>query len=294
VSMKKVAVVTDSVACLAREIVNDYNIEIIPINFLAGGKIYRDWVDITPTEAYKIFLSDPDSFDTSAASPKECFEAFQAAAKRAPNVFCVTVSGKLSHVYDSAVDAVELARTELPGVKIEVLDSMQATSSEGMIALAAARAAAEGKGLPEVKQAAEKIKEKVNAIFLLDTIKHVYRSGRIPKIASQMGSMLNIKPLLTISETVHFTGMARSRKKGIERMLQMMRNKLSGSPACIAVTHAYAPEEAEELKERILEEFNCKELWLSEFSPVMGYACGTGTIGISFYPDDTVETGKLR
>jgi DegV family protein with EDD domain len=287
VNMKKVAVVTDSIACLARETVNDYNIEIIPINFLAGGKIYRDWVDITPTETYKIFLSDPDSFNTSAASPKECFEAFQAASKNASNVFCVTVSRKLSHVYDSAVDAVELARTELPGVKIEVLDSMQATSSEGMIALAAARAAAEGQGLPEVKQAAEKVMGKVNAIFLLDTIKHVYRSGRIPKIASQMGSMLNIRPLLTISETVHFTGMARSRKKGIERMLQMMKNKLDGSPARVAVTHAYAPEEAEALKERILKEFNCKELWLSEFSPVMGYACGTGTIGVSFYADDT-------
>jgi len=287
--MKKVAVVTDSVACLTREIVRDYDIDIIPINFLAGGRTYRDWVDITPSEAYKLFLSDPDSFNTSAPSPKECFEAFQAAAKKAPNILCVTLSKKLSHVYDSAVDAVELAKTELPGVNIEVLDSTQATSSEGMIALAAARAAAEGKGLPEVKQAAARVMEKVKAIILLDTIKHVYRSGRIPKIASQMGSMLNIKPLLTVSQTVHFTGMAHSRKKGVERMLQMMRSNIGDLPACVAVTHAYALEEAEALKERILKEFNCKEIWLSEFSPVMGYACGTGTIGVSFYPDEAAD-----
>ena len=290
--MQKVAVVTDSVACLTREIAGNYGIGIIPINFLAGGKMYRDWVDITPTEAYKLFLDDPDSFNTSAPSPRECFEAFLAAAKKASNIFCVTVSRKLSHVYDSAVDAVELARTEMPGVKIEVLDSAQATSSEGMIALAAARAAAEGKDLPEVKQAAEKVMEKVNAIFLLDTIKHVYRSGRIPKIASQMGSRLNIKPLLTIAGTVHFVGMAHSRKKGIERMLQTMKNKLDGKPAYVAVTHAYALEEAKALKERIIQEFNCKELWISEFSPVMGYACGTGTIGVSFYPDDTADPGE--
>jgi DegV family protein with EDD domain len=289
--MKKVSVVTDSVACLTKDIVLNHDIGIIPINIMAGGKVYRDWVDIIPSEAYKLFLSDPDSFNTSAASPKECFEAFQAAAKKSSNILCVTLSKKLSHVYDSAVDAVELARTELPGVNIEVLDSTQATSSEGMIVLAAARAATEGKDLPEVKQAALQVMENVNAIILLDTIKHVYRSGRIPKIASQMGSMLNIKPLLTISETVQFTGMARSRKKGIERMLEMMNNKLAGRPAHVAVTHAYAPEEAEALKERILKEFNCKELWLSEFSPVMGYACGTGTIGVSFYPDDQADTG---
>jgi DegV family protein with EDD domain len=288
--MNKVTVITDSVACLTREIVQNYGIQIIPITIMAGGKTYRDWVDITPSEAYKLFLHDPDSFNTSAPSPKECYESFRMAANHAPDILCITVSRKLSHVYDSAVDAVALASTELPGVNIEVLDSTQATSSEGMIALAAARAAAEGLGMPEVKQTAQQVKEKVNVIVLIDTIKHVYRSGRIPKIASQVGSALNIKPLFTVSETVHFTGMARSRKKGIERMLQMMNKKLAGKPACIAVTHAYALDEAETLKERILKEFNCKELWLSEFSPVMGYACGTGTIGVSFYPDEITGT----
>jgi DegV family protein with EDD domain len=282
--MKKVAVVTDSVACLPREMVRDYDIGIIPITFLAGGKQYRDWVDICPTEAYKLFLNDPESFNTSAPSPRECFEAFRIAGNQAENILCVTVSKALSHVYDSAVDAAELARTELPEINIEVLDSTQATSSEGMIALAAARAAAEGKTPGEVKQAAAGVIEKVKAVFFLDTIEHVYRSGRIPKIASQMGSILNIKPVLTISGTVHFTGMVHSRKKGIERILQIMRHKLGGSPAHIAVTHAYALEEAEALKERISHDFECKELWLSEFSPVMGYACGTGTLGISFYP----------
>jgi fatty acid-binding protein DegV len=80
--------------------------------------------------------------------------------------------------------------------------------------------------------------------------------------------------------------MVRSRKKGIERMLQMMRDKVNGHPVHVAVTHAYAPDEAEKLKKRVSEEFNCTEIWLSEFSPVMGYACGTGTVGISFYTED--------
>ena len=210
---------------------------------------------------------------------------FRQAAEKAPNILCVSVSGKLTRLHDSALTAKELAVTALPGTIIEVIDSKQATSSEGMIALAGARAAAEGKGLVEVKEAAEAVREKVHAIAFLDTIEHVYRSGRIPKFASQVGSKLNIKPILSIHDIVHFVTMVRSHKKGIEKMLEMMRGKTDGQPIRVAVTHAYAPEEAVMLKERIQKEFNCVEIWLSEFSPVMGYACGTGTVGISFYTD---------
>jgi DegV family protein with EDD domain len=273
-------------ACLNRELAEKYEIGIIPINLYAGGKNYRDGVDITPSEAYKLFLEDPDSFNTSSASPMDCLQAFREASRQAPNILCITLSTGLSTLYNAAVDARELARDELPGITIEVMDSHQATPSEGMIALAAARAAAEGKDLSEVIQAAEKVKSKVNAIVLLDTTKYVYRSGRVPKIASMIGSALNIRPVLTVSGTVHFSGMVRSRKQGIERILQMMRDRVGNRPVHIAVFHAYALDEAERLKERISAEFNCIEVWLSEFSPVMGYACGTGTVGTAFYPED--------
>jgi DegV family protein with EDD domain len=242
-------------------------------------------VDISPSEAYKMFLAGPDSFNTSSASPEDCLQAFRKLSQQADSILCITLSTKLSTLYNAARDAKELAKTELPQTTIEVLDSNSATPSEGMVALAAARTAAEGKDLADVIKAAEEIKNKVNAIVFLDTIRHVYRSGRIPKIASQLGSILNIKPVLTVSGVVHFAGMARSRKNGIERMLQMMRNKVGNRPVHVAVTHAYALDEAEKLKERVAKEFNCVEIWLSEFSPVMGYACGTGTVGIAFYPD---------
>jgi len=265
--------------------VEQYEIEIIPINFFSGGKIYRDWVDITPSEAYKMFLEDPDSFNTSSASPEDCLQAFRKASQRAASILCITVSTKLSTLYNAARDARDLAKTELPQTTIEVMDSYSATPSEGMVALASARAAAEGKDLEEVISTAEAIKDKVRAIVFLDTIKHVYRSGRIPKIASRLGSALNIKPILTVSGVVHFAGMARSRKHGIERMLQMMRSRVDNFPVHVAVTHAYALDEAERLKELIASEFNCTELWIAEFSPVMGYACGTGTVGIAFYTE---------
>jgi fatty acid-binding protein DegV len=103
-----------------------------------------------------------------------------------------------------------------------------------------------------------------------------------------VGSVLSIRPILTISGAVHFAGMVHSRKQGIERILMMMRDRVGDRPVHVAVTHAYALEEAEKLKARISAEFNCVEIWLSEFSPVMGYACGTGTVGMAFYTDDPV------
>lgn len=284
--MQKVAVVTDSIACLTKEFVEQYNIGIIPINFFVDGKLYRDWVDITPSKAYELFLKDPDSFKSSAPTPDECLRAFRDASRIAESTLCITVSSKLSAVYNSAYKARELIQTELPDFKIEILDSKQATPSEGMIALAAARAARENKDMAEVLDTAVKIQEKVHTYIYLDTLKHVYRSGRIPKIASQIGSVLNIKPILFVNETVQFNTVVRNRKQGLERILQLMREKTDGKPVRVAVMHAYAPEEAEIIRERVAAEFNCVELWVTEFSPVMGYACGTGTAGVAFYVEE--------
>jgi DegV family protein with EDD domain len=189
----------------------------------------------------------------------------------------------------AAQDAKELAKAELPDISIEVLDSQTATPAEGFIALAAARAAAKGEDRAEVLSAAKVVMGKVNAFVFLDTIRHVYRSGRIPKVASQIGSVLNIKPILTVSGVVHFNSAVRSREHGIERVLRMMREKVGQSQVHVAVMHAYARDEAEKLKGQVESEFNCVESWLAEFSPVMGYACGTGTVGVAFYPE---ETGK--
>jgi DegV family protein with EDD domain len=284
--MPKVAVVTDSIACLTREFAEQYGIEIIPINFFVDGKLYRDWVDITPSEAYELFLKDPDSFKSSAPTPEDCLQTFRQASQRADSILCITVSLGLSSVYNVATDTKRMIQTEQPNLAIEIMDSKSATPSEGMVALAAARAAQEDRSLTDVISVAEEVKGKVNAYVLLDTIRHVYRSGRVPKIASKIGSILNIKPILTVSGLVHFAAVVRNRKQGIERIIRMMREKTGGKPVRVAVMHAYAQDEAERLKERVAAEFNCVEIWLTEFSPVMGYACGTGTVGLAFYTED--------
>ena len=168
-----------------------------------------------------------------------------------------------------------------------MVDTKTVTAAEGFVALAAARAAEVDKSLAEVVKAAEEMRERVSFLALLDTIRHVYRTGRIPRIAALAGSVLNIKPVLTVSSgLVRFIGAARSREGGIGRMLKIMRDRVGQSPVHVAVMHAYALEEAQKIKERVAAEFNCAELWITGFSPVMGYATGTGTLGIAFYKED--------
>ncbi len=284
--MKKVAIVTDSIACLTKELVEQYGIGIVPLNFYFGDKGYKDWVDITPTEAYELFLKDPESFKSSAPSPEGFLEAFRELGNQTKDILCVTISAKISTTYDVACVAKEQIKAEVPQTSIEVLDSETVTAAEGFVALAAARAAEEGKSLAEVVKAAEEMRERVTFLALLDTIRHVYRTGRIPKIAAQAGSMLNIRPILTsFSGLVRFVGAVRSRERGIERLLNIMRDRAGESPVHVAVMHAYAPDEAERLKERVSSEFNCAELWITEFSPLMGYATGTGTLGLAFYKE---------
>ncbi|MFC1897468.1 DegV family protein [Chloroflexota bacterium] len=285
--MRKVAIVTDSIACLTREMVAQYGIGIVPISIYFGDKTYKDWVEITPAQAYEFFLKDPELFKTSPASPGHYLEVYREVSKQTNDILCITLSSKLSTGYEMACVAREQAKSELSQISIEVLDSQSVTAAEGFIALAAARTAAEGKGLAEVVKVAEEVKGRTTFIILLDTIRHVYRTGRIPKIAAQVGSMLNIKPILTMSSgSVRFVSAVRSKERGTDRILKMLRDKVGQSPVHVAVMHAYAPDEAERLKERISAEFNCVELWITEFSPVMGYACGTGTVGFAFYAED--------
>lgn len=282
--MKKVAILADSIACLPSEMIRRYQLGIIPINIHYNGNIYRDRVDITSAEAYRLLDKAPDQFTSSPASVGEYIETFREAAARSSGILCITLSSKLSTVYNMARVAREEISDEFNKTHIEVLDSQTAAVGEGLIVLAAARAADEGKDLTEVTRIAKEVRDKINVIGIMETIRHVYRTGRIPKITSQVGSMLNIKPIFSITEgLVRIAGLTTKKEQAVKKALGMMKKEVGDSPVHVAVAHADAPEEGERLKEQVSNEFNCVELWLTDFSPVMGYATGTGVLAVAFY-----------
>jgi DegV family protein with EDD domain len=283
--MSKIAFVTDSIACLPSNLVILHGIEVIPITLLSKGKVYRDWVDMNPSQAYEIFLKDPDTFKTAPATPEDCYETLHSASRRAQQIVCITASTQISTLFNVVHAAADKFKQDNPGARVEVVDSETATAAEGFVVLAAAAAAEKGLELDDVLKAANQVKARVNVIALLDTVKYVYRSGRVPRIAAQAGSILNIKPIFTIRGSVHFATAAVSRRTGIERILKMMKEKVGNKPIHCAVMHAYDLLGADGLMKRVKAEFNCLELWVTEFSPVMGYATGAGTLGLAFYVD---------
>jgi DegV family protein with EDD domain len=280
--LKRVAVITDSIACLTPDQVIQNRIEIVPLYIRYGDHIYRDGIDITPTQAYELFLKNPDSFTTSAATPADFLAAYRKTAEQTDAVICITLSAKLSTTYNSAILAKEYVLREFPRLNIEVMDSQTATASEGMVVLAGVKAAESGAALHEVLSATQSMRSKVGSLVLLETIKHVYRSGRVPKIAAQAGSILNIHPLFSINGRVNLIGVARTFDRGIDRMIEKIKSEVNNKPVNVAVMHAYAPDPAKSLLDRLARELNCRDIWLTEFSPLMGYACGTGTLGIAY------------
>ncbi len=285
--VQKVGIVTDSIACLPPEVLRQYRVRVVPLNICFDGKVYRDGLDLTASQAYELLAKAPDLFATSPGSAGDYLEAYRELSSQFPAIVCIALSSRLSTLYDMACVALKQAREEFPGTTIEVLDSRNASVWETMIALTAARAAAEGRDLAEVIKTAEAVRDRVDVIGVFETIRHVYRTGRIPKFASQMLSTLNIKPLFAISGgTVHITSVDTDKERGVRRLLKIMKERVGTSPVHVAVSHANVPDEGERLRDRISSQFNCVELLLTDFSPIMGYATGQGTLLIAFYGED--------
>lgn len=284
---QKTRVLTDTVAQLRAEEIRRYGIKVVPAaTIFCDGRSFIDGVDITPSEAYELIRQNPDYFSTAAISPDYFTRAFEELGEGVEGLLCVTISAKLSGIYGNAVLAARQMTAKAGTPRIEVFDSMNAAGAEGLIALAAARAASGGLGLAEVINVAEKARDKAECLFFINSLRDAYRSGRVPKMASQFADILKIRPLCDIKDgKVHPIGLARSRRKGVERIIEMARERAGDMPVYAMVMHTAALAEAEKLKVRVQEGLNCRDVIVSEFSPVMGYSVGPGFLGLATCPE---------
>ncbi|MFC2059082.1 DegV family protein [Chloroflexota bacterium] len=285
--MGKVAVITDSVACLPQELIDRYAIKVMPLSIIFEDRVYRDGVDITPGEFYRLLENVKKLPTTSPAPPAAYLEAYRELNDKADAVLCVTISSKFSALIDSARLAREAARETMPQTDIEVLDSGTAAGAEGFVVLAAARAAAEGKSLAEVIEAAKDIMSRVNLIAIVDTLYYLQKSGRVPKATAWATSLLQIKPIFQLSwGEVTPLGRPRTKNRAVNRMLEIVQERTNGGRIRANIMHGNALEEAERLRERVLAEFDCVELFVTDFTPVMGSHVGPGVLGVAFYSDN--------
>jgi DegV family protein with EDD domain len=289
--MKKVAIITDTTACIPREQVSLYDIEVVPVQLIFENKTYWDGIDITPDEFYTLLRQAEKTPTTSSSSPAPYLEAYRNASRRASSILCFTEPAKFSAMFDAAKVAQELARNTLQGVNIEVRECTTAAAGQGLVAIAAARIADQNKTLEEVMAAADKIMSRINLFATLGTLRYLARSGRVPQAAALVNSVLNIKPVFTLNHSdPHTVALPRTIRGAMGRMLKLIEKATTGGKALhAAVMHADARDKAEELKRRITARFQCEEIFITEFTPVMGVHTGPGLFGIAFYseePDD--------
>ena len=282
--MDNVRIVADSSICLPKELLKRYRIELVPETIIFGKKVYRDGVDLDPQEFYTLLGQAQDLPTTSAPSPQDFTNAYQRVAKEASGIVCILVTAGFSQM---GLEAALTAKESFSHYPLEVIDSRAAVGAYGFVVLAAARAAADGKPLPEVIKAVEDMKKRVTTIFTLDTLKYLAKGGRIGKAASWMGSLLSVKPIMevpTSTGVVEPLQRVRTRQKALQRLLELMREKVgAGQPLHVSIDHANVLDEANWLKAQISSCFDCDEIYINNWSPVAGVHCGPGTIGLSFY-----------
>jgi DegV family protein with EDD domain len=289
--MRKVGVVVDTAASIPADLIQKYEINMVPLQAIFTDRTYRDGIDIkTPDELFKL-VEKSDKYPTSSApAPADYLETFRKLSRQTKNIFCVTISSGLSMAFKSASVAKEMAQKEFPGVRIELFDSRETVGGLGMITMAAARAAASGKNLAQVTEVAKEVQKKVNCLLLFDTLDYLARSGRVGRAAALMSAVLSIKPIVEISSAtglVEPVARVRTKPKAINYLMDVAEQRLGApkTPVRIMVEHTRSPEEAEKLKQRVAERFNCIELLLAEFNPVAALVTGPKGLGLSFYSD---------
>jgi DegV family protein with EDD domain len=294
--MKKVAIVTDTTACVPPEYVTGLGIEVVPVQLIIENRTYRDGIDISPTEFYALLRKVKKIPTTSSSSPTPYLDAFRKASNRASGILCLTEPAKFSAMYDSARVAMDTARKTLKGVAIEVMECTTAAAGQGLVTLAAARAAALGKTLDEVIKTAKEVMSRINLYATLDTLQYLARSGRVPQAAAMVNSILSIKPVFTLNHAdAHTVALPRTMQSAMDRMLKLVDGAVvAGQKLHVAVMHADAPEQAAILKDRITSRFDCQEIFITEFTPVMGVHTGPGLIGVAFYGDAPESNDNLK
>lgn len=278
--MPRTAIVTDSTTYIPQDLVKKHGIYVAPQQIIWGTETFRDGVDMSPTQFYDRLKNDKENPKTSQASPGTFKELFSEALKSADSVLAIVLSNKLSQTFNSA----NLAKSEFPGAQIEVVDSLATAMATGFMALAAARAAAEGKSLAELKKMAEGNISKVGVVFVVDTLDYLHRGGRIGGAQKFIGNALNVKPVLELRDgRVEPLERVRTKKKAVEFMLSTIAGRVAGKgPLQLATLHANAEAEARELLAVASEKMKPVEALLTEVSPAVGAHTGPGTVGLAW------------
>jgi len=288
--MKNTVIVTDTLSSITPELAGEYDVLIVPYHLIMDGEDYLD-----NTYDRDLLFTRLESYHnlptTSASTTGDILQSYKGASQRAKNVLFIAISSAISASYNAALRAREIAKEELHGVNIEVVDCQTAICGQLLVVLAAARAAREGKSLSEIIDIAHQVIGRVTYLTVPETMFFFERAGRAGAEAPITKAPLTIYPVVEIDSTSggapRFITKNRTKARALEKMLEMVNEKVGNKKLDAAISYTNNPGEADELKKKLLSCFEVSgQVHITPHSTAACVVAGPGTLSLAFYSED--------
>jgi DegV family protein with EDD domain len=290
--VKKVAIMTDTVSYMSKQVANAHDVTLVSTHVIINGKSNREnEIDLARFyEQLPEWKKEDKLPTTSSPSTDDFLQAYRKLSRQAQAIVYIGYSPKLGMAISAASQAKALVQDELPKTAIEVIDSQTACGTQMLVAIEAARAAAAGSSLSEVVAIANDLIKRVTFILISDDLYYLAKGGRIHKARPWASSKITNTVLLEMDAATggEHTPLARCKTKGqtLTTLFDIVKQRSGGKKLHIAINHADALAEAEELKEKALAEFQCEELFISNIGPLVTTHTGLGTRIFSWWHED--------
>jgi DegV family protein with EDD domain len=286
--MNNVAIVTDSTSCIPEPILEELNIHWLPYYIHCGEQVLRDLVTIKPEEFYT-WLRTADALPkTACPGPGDYLSIYEKLAKEdgVEEIVSIHMTSKGSGAYQAAHTAQGMVKERFPNLEVKVVDTLNVSMCHGWMVIEAARAALDGKSLTEIIERITGMIPVTRMLQTADTLKYLYMGGRIGRAKHLVGSLLNLKPLISMEDGIIVAvGTARSRKQAYQMMVEKIETVVGQMGKIkVAYVHAAAAEEAEKIQELVEARLTVVESLITDLSPALGVHTGPGTAGLCYFP----------
>ena len=278
-----VKIISDSTCDLSKDLLEKYDVEILPLHVILGDKDYQDGVTITPDEIYAWSDASKQTPKTSAISVDEAAEAFEPFIKDGGEVICFAISESMSSTANSMRMAASLLKAE---DRITIIDSANLSTGVGLQVIEAAKLAKEGKSAKEIAAAIEAIKPLVRASFVVDTQTYLHRGGRCSGAAALVGSTLKLHPRIAVENGKMAPGKkyrGRMSRAIMDYVKDMEADLKAARKDRVFITHSGCEEQDIETVREYLQGLNhFEEIFVTRAGSVVSSHCGPGTLGVLF------------
>jgi DegV family protein with EDD domain len=272
-----IKIVTDSTADLPDNIIKELDIAVVPEYLRFGDQVYRDRIDINEDEFYERLINGPIHPNTAQPTPQDFANIYGTLCQEADSIISIHLSSKLSGTFNSAEQGRKMINTQC---QIELIDSQTVSIALGLIVIQAAKMAKSGMSLKQIVDELGQIIPNVRILMLLDTLEYLAKGGRIGKAKALLGSLLKVKPLLTVRDgELVPSAQVRNRSKGTDLLVDFVKN--AGEIQDLAVLYNTTPDEARVLVERASSLFPKDRIILARVGPALGVHGGPGVLAIA-------------